>query len=157
MLKIRLQRVGRKHQPIFRVVLTDARNSTKSGKTLETLGLFDHTTHTKRVDAERIKHWLSKGAQPSVTLHNYFISEKIIEGKKKNALPKHRPIKKEEKIPEPSPTSDVGIVAPTSDVVASSTTRRMPADEAGEGGRTSGVKDETAPAEKALEPAVASA
>ena len=116
MLKIRLQRVGRKHQPIFRVVLTDSENSTKSGKTLETMGLFDHTNHTKRVDAERVKYWLSKGAQPSTTIHNYLISEKIIEGKKKNALPKHRPIKKEEKTPEPSPTSDVGTVSPTSDV-----------------------------------------
>lgn len=93
MLKIRLQRVGRKHSPVFRVVLTDSLNSTKSGKYLENIGLFDHTTHTKRVDAERVKYWLGKGAQPSLTLHNYFVSEKIIEGKKKNALPKRRPIK----------------------------------------------------------------
>lgn len=93
MLKIRLQRVGRKHQPIFRVVLTDSKNSTKSGKCAETLGVFDHTAHTKKINAERVKYWISKGAQPSVTIHNYLISEKIIEGKKKNALPKHRPIK----------------------------------------------------------------
>lgn len=93
MLKIRLQRVGRKHSPVFRVVLTNSRNSTKSGKYIENLGLFDHTTHTKRVNAERVKYWLSKGAQPSLTLHNFLISEKIIEGKKKNALPKRRPIK----------------------------------------------------------------
>jgi len=93
MLKIRLQRVGRKHQPIFRVVLTDSKNSTKSGKSAETLGVFDHTAHTKKINAERVKYWISKGAQPSDTIHNYLISEKIIEGKKKNALPKHRPIK----------------------------------------------------------------
>jgi small subunit ribosomal protein S16 len=96
MLKIRLQRVGRKHQPVFRVVLTDSRNSSKSGKFNEVLGVFDHTAHTKKIDAERVKYWLSKGAQPSVTIHNYLVSEKIIEGKKRNALPKHRPIKKEE-------------------------------------------------------------
>lgn len=105
MLKIRLQRVGRKHSPVFRVVLTDSRNATKSGKYLENLGLFDHTTHTKRVDAERVKYWLSKGAQPSLTLHNYFISEKITEGKKKNALPKRRPIKLEEPKKEETPTA----------------------------------------------------
>jgi ribosomal protein S16 len=37
MLKIRLQRVGRKHEPTFRVVLTDSQNSTKSGRMLEIL------------------------------------------------------------------------------------------------------------------------
>ncbi|MDP3661732.1 MAG: 30S ribosomal protein S16 [bacterium] len=98
MLKIRLQRVGRVHMPVFRVVLTDSRNSTKSGKSIETLGTWNNTTHERRVDAERVKYWLSKGAQPSVTLHNFLISQKIIDGKKKNALPKHRPIK-----PVPSP------------------------------------------------------
>ncbi len=96
MLKIRLQRVGRVHHPVFRVVLTDARNSTKSGRAIETLGTWNNTTHERRVDAERVKYWLSKGAQPSVTLHNFLISQKIIEGKKKNALPKRRPIVKEQ-------------------------------------------------------------
>ncbi|MFZ2523132.1 MAG: 30S ribosomal protein S16 [Minisyncoccia bacterium] len=41
MLKIRLQRVGRKHEPVFRLVLTDSKNSTKSGKYLENLGNYD--------------------------------------------------------------------------------------------------------------------
>ena len=89
--------------PVFRVVLTDARNSTKSGKTIETLGTWNNTTHERKVDAERIKHWISKGAQLSDTLHNFLITQKIIEGKKKNALPKHTPIKKEEKPVEVAP------------------------------------------------------
>lgn len=79
--------------PVFRVVLTDSRNSTKSGKSVETLGTWNNTTHERKVDAERVKYWLSKGAQPSVTIHNFLISQKIIEGKKLNALPKHKPIK----------------------------------------------------------------
>ena len=96
MLRIRLQRVARKHIPIFRVVLTDSKNSTKSGKAHEVLGIFNLKTDEKRVDAERVKYWISKGAQVSDTLHNYFVDEKIIAGKKVNALPKKRPIKKEE-------------------------------------------------------------
>mgnify|MGYP001568643122 CR=1 FL=1 len=95
MLKIRLQRVGRVHMPVFRVVLTDSENAAKSGKAIETLGIWDNTTHKREVDAERVKYWLSKGAQPSTTLHNFLITKKIIEGKKKNALPKRRPIIKE--------------------------------------------------------------
>lgn len=93
MLKIRLQRVARKHIPIFRVVLTDSRNSTKSGKAHEVLGSFNLMTDEKKVNAERVKYWISKGAQPSGTMHNYLVQERIIEGKKINVLPKRRPIK----------------------------------------------------------------
>lgn len=112
MLKIRLQRVGRVHMPVFRVVLTDSPNSTKSGKSIEMLGTWNNTTHERKVDAERVKYWLSKGAQPSVTIHNFLISQKIIEGKKLNALPKHRPIKKEVAVVEPA-VEKPAEVAPT--------------------------------------------
>ncbi len=95
MLKIRLQRVGRKNIATFRVVLTDSKNSTKSGKFLEVLGSFDPVNDIKTVNGDRIKYWVSKGAQLSDTLHNYLIDKKIIPGKKINALPKKKPIKKE--------------------------------------------------------------
>jgi len=97
MLKIRLQRVGRKHIPTFRVVLTDSRNSTKSGRFLEILGSFDpRNDKSKIINTERVKYWVSKGAQLSGTLHNFLIHTKVIEGKKINTLPKRTPIKKEE-------------------------------------------------------------
>ena len=96
MLKIRLQRVARKHIPIFRVVLTDSRNSTKSGKFHEVLGTYNLVTDEKRVNAERVKYWISKGAQPSGTVHNFLVGERIIPGKKINVLPKRRPIKKDQ-------------------------------------------------------------
>lgn len=102
MLKIRLQRVARKHIPIFRVVLTDSKNSTKSGKFHEVLGSFNLVTDEKKVNAERIKYWISKGAQPSGTVHNYLVNERIIAGKKINVLPKKRPTVKEAK-PEEKP------------------------------------------------------
>lgn len=96
MLKIRLQRVARKHIPIFRVVLTDSKNSTKSGKFKEVLGSFNLVSDEKKVNAERVKYWISKGAQPSGTLHNFLVHERIISGKKINVLPKRRPIKKDQ-------------------------------------------------------------
>ncbi len=96
MLKIRLQRVGRKHIPTFRVVLTDSKNSTKSGRFLEVLGSYDpRDDKSKLVDAERVKYWLSKGAKLSGTLHNFLVHTKVIEGKKINVLPRKRPIVKE--------------------------------------------------------------
>ena len=102
MLKIRLQRVARKHIPIFRVVLTDSKNSTKSGRFHEVLGTYNLMTDEKKVNAERIKYWISKGAQPSGTVHNYLVGERIIPGKKINVLPRKRPIVKEAK-PEEKP------------------------------------------------------
>lgn len=97
MLKIRLQRVGRKHEPTFRLVLTDSKNSAKSGRYLEVLGSHDPRAKDKTVvNADRIKHHISKGAQMSETVHNMLISMKIISGKKINVLPKKSPIKKEE-------------------------------------------------------------
>ncbi len=91
--------MGRKHIPIFRVVLTESRNSTKSGRAHEVLGSYNLVTDEKRVDVERVKYWISKGAQPSGTVHNFLVNERIISGKKINVLPKKRPIKKEEKPP----------------------------------------------------------
>ncbi len=97
MLKIRLQRVGRKHIPVFRVVLTDSKNSAKSGKFLEVLGSHDPRIETGTViKADRVKHWMSHGAQVSDTMHNLLVTHKIIEGKKINNLPKKSPIKKAE-------------------------------------------------------------
>lgn len=96
MLKIRLQRVGRKHEPSFRLVLTDSKNSTKSGRSLETLGSYDARHGDKAVfKDERVKYWLSKGAQASGTVHNLLVSKKIIDGKKVNVLPLKKAIVKD--------------------------------------------------------------
>ncbi len=97
MLMIRLQRVGRKHEPVFRLVLTDSKNSTKSGKYLEVLGSFDSRLDNKieQFDIVRIKGHMAKGAKLSDTVHNFLVSKKVIDGKKKNVLPKKNPIKKD--------------------------------------------------------------
>jgi len=102
MLMIRLQRTGRKHEPTFRVVLTDSKNGPKSGKYLKNLGWYDTRLKNdakKQIDTEAVKHWISKGAQLSLTLHNFFINQKVITGTKLNALPK-RTVQKKEVAPE---------------------------------------------------------
>jgi small subunit ribosomal protein S16 len=95
MLMIRLQRVGRVNIPTFRVVVTDSKNSTKSGKSLEVIGTYDPVNNVKEIKADRVKHWMSHGAQLSDTVHNWLIDTKVIPGKKVNALPKKKPIKKD--------------------------------------------------------------
>jgi small subunit ribosomal protein S16 len=88
MLKIRLQRVGRKHEPSFRLVLTDSKNATRSGKFKEILGSYDPRKSTEEIKVERVKHWLSKGAHPTGTVHNLLVTHKVINAPKKNVLPK---------------------------------------------------------------------
>lgn len=103
---IRLQRTGRKHEPTFRVVLTDSKNGPKSGKYLKNLGWFDSRIENdakKQLQVEEIKNWMSKGAKLSMTLHNFLVSSKIIEGKKLNALPKKTVQKKEAEAAAPAP------------------------------------------------------
>lgn len=96
MLSIRLQRVGRKNEPTFRVVLTDSKNSPKSGRITEVLGSYDSRRSEKSdINADRVKYWISQGAQLSGTMHNLLITKKVITGKKVNVLSKKSPIKKE--------------------------------------------------------------
>ncbi|MDQ5952908.1 MAG: small subunit ribosomal protein [Patescibacteria group bacterium] len=97
MLKIRLQRTGRKNSPNFRVVVGEHTNSAQSGKFLEILGSYDPKAGVVLLKADRIKHWISKGAQASGTVHNFLVDQKVIDAKKKNVLPKKTPVKKEEK------------------------------------------------------------
>ncbi len=80
MLMIRLQRVGRKNDPSFRLVATEKQNGPQSGKFLEVLGSYDARQGAPVFKTERIKHWLGVGAQPSQTVHNLLVKAKIIEG-----------------------------------------------------------------------------
>jgi small subunit ribosomal protein S16 len=98
MLKIRLQRIGRKNDPSFRAVLTDSKNSTKSGRFLEILGTYNPKAGEKVLNADRIKYWMSKGAQTSDTMHNFLVHDKVISGKKKNVLPKKKPTVKRKEL-----------------------------------------------------------
>ena len=92
MLIIRLQRVGRVHEPTFRIVLTDSKFGPKSGKAVEVLGSYDARKGkgTNHVDGEKVKYWISKGAQVSDTVHNFLVDQKILTGKKINVLPKNK-------------------------------------------------------------------
>ena len=110
MLSIRLQRVGRKNEPTFRLVLTDSKNGPKSGKSLEVLGSYDSRRAEKAdIKVDRVKHWMSHGAKASGTVHNLLVSRKLVDGKKVNVLPKKRPIKKE--APAAEATKDAAPVA----------------------------------------------
>ncbi len=95
---MRLQRVGRKNDPSFRIVVTDKRTGPKSDRHIDRLGSYNPKMNHVQLDAAKAKEWLSKGVQPSDTVHNILVGQKVIEGKKKNVLPKKSPIIDEAKI-----------------------------------------------------------
>ena len=82
MLAIRYFRTGKKGQPFFKIVVTDKRKPPKSGRFVEEVGFFNPLTKEKNLKKERIEHWLSIGAQPSDTVYNLLIKERIIKGEK---------------------------------------------------------------------------
>jgi small subunit ribosomal protein S16 len=98
MLMMRLQRVGRKNDPSFRIVVTDKRTGPKSDRHIDRLGSYNPKMNHVQIDAAKAKEWLAKGVQPSDTVHNILVGQKVIEGKKKNVLPKKSPIIDEAKI-----------------------------------------------------------
>lgn len=100
MLKIRLQRVGKKHDPSFRVVLTDSARAARSGSVNEVLGLYSAKREQTKLSKDKIKEWISKGAQVSDTVHNILVREKVIKGPKKNVLPSRKKSNEEIKIKE---------------------------------------------------------
>ena len=72
-VKIRLQRVGTKNRPFYRVVVVDERKK-RDGSMIENLGQYQPIIKKEDVQftvkEERVLDWLKKGAQPSVTIQN---------------------------------------------------------------------------------------
>ncbi len=68
-VRMRLTRVGSKKNPIYRVVIADAR-SPRDGRFIEIVGRYNPQTDpsTIELDEEKIRNWLGKGAQPSNTV-----------------------------------------------------------------------------------------
>jgi small subunit ribosomal protein S16 len=80
MVKIRLRRMGAKKQPTYRFVVADAR-APRDGRFIEILGHYNPRTEPRTivVDEGKAKEWLSKGAQPSVTVRRLFAEKGIME------------------------------------------------------------------------------
>jgi len=78
-VKLRLRRMGKKKQPIYKIVAADVR-SPRDGKFLEALGLYNPLTnpHTVDIKEERVLYWLSNGAQPTNTVKSLLREKGII-------------------------------------------------------------------------------
>ncbi len=83
MLVIRLTRVGKKNQPEYRFIVSE-KHKDPWGDALEYLGYYNPRTEppTITLKEERIKYWLSQGAQVSDTVRNILIDKGILSGQK---------------------------------------------------------------------------
>ena len=113
MLKIRLQRIGKKNDPSFRVVLVE-HTMRPQGEFIELLGSYNKVQKQKSFNKERILYWISKGAQLSPTMNNLLVDEKIIDtGKVKAWSPKRKPAEEAGKAASaPAGATDVTKEAP---------------------------------------------
>ena len=71
-VKIRMKRIGAKNQPVFRIVVADGR-SPRDGKFIEEIGTYQPLKKGDNfiIDLERVKYWVSQGAQPSDTVASF--------------------------------------------------------------------------------------
>lgn len=93
MLAIKLKRIGKKNEPSFRIIVLE-KHKDPYGDFLEDLGFWNRRLKKVGLKKERIKYWLSKGAQPTPSVHNLLIKEGIIKGKK---IPLHKKPKEKKK------------------------------------------------------------
>ena len=78
MLTIRLSRIGKKKKPFYRVVVIE-RTRPRNGRVVDAVGTYDPLKKPAelKLDAERIRHWLGAGAQPSDTVRSFIRLQKI--------------------------------------------------------------------------------
>ena len=116
MLAIRFSRTGKTKQPNYRIIINE-KTKDPWGNYLENLGVYNPRTKVAELKADRIKYWLSKGAQPSATVWNLLVAKGIVEGKKKKVtkITKKRAAQiaeaNKKKEPSPAPTAKAEAVA----------------------------------------------
>ncbi len=79
MVKIRLRRMGAKKSPFYRIVVADSRYP-RDGRFIEEIGTYNPLTQPSevKVDADKVKEWIAKGAQPTDTVKGLFKKNGIL-------------------------------------------------------------------------------
>ena len=78
-VKIRLRRMGAKKAPFYRVVVADSRYP-RDGRFVEEIGYYDPTKEPSvvKIDADKAKDWMAKGAQPTDTVKRLLVKSGAI-------------------------------------------------------------------------------
>ena len=157
-VKIRLARGGSKKRPYYRIVVADIR-APRDGKYIERVGSYnpllpkDHEDRIK-LDIDRIKEWLSKGAKPTDRVARFLDAEGILKREPRNnpqkAIPKKEPEETKEEAPsEEAPAEEPKEEAPAEEAPAEEAKEEAPAEEAPAEEAPAEETKEEAPAEEA--------
>ena len=125
MLKIRMSRGGAKKRPFYKIVIADSRRP-RDGKFIEKVGFFNPLLPKDKkerlnLDTDRIKYWLSQGAQPSDRVARFLGQENIIPmpAQKNNpikAKPKKKAQEKLKAAEEAKKAAEAAAAAPVAEV-----------------------------------------
>ena len=133
-VKIRLARGGSKKRPYYRIVVADIR-APRDGKYIERVGSYnpllpkDHEDRIK-LDIDRIKEWLSKGAKPTDRVARFLDAEGILKREPRNNPQKAIPKKEPEEAKEEAPAEETKEEAPAEEAPAEEAKEEAPAEEA---------------------------
>ena len=95
MLAIRMQRNGRAHYPVYRIIVQEAQRHPLSGRVVAEVGNYNPNTKQTTLDKEQVEFYLKNGAQPSTRVTRILKANKIKlpawvkDAPKKQASPKH--------------------------------------------------------------------
>ena len=114
MLKLRLKRVGRKHDPSFRIVVVENTKSSQGGY-LESVGFYNAMLKQLQLKKDRASYWIGVGAQPTDVVHNLLVREGVLKAAKiavhKKSKKKQEPEKSSVPPAQTSETSEKQTVA----------------------------------------------
>ena len=81
MLAIKLQRIGKKHQPSYRLVVAE-KKSKMAAPPVEDLGAYNPFSKAATFNKERVSYWVKMGAQPTTSVHNLLVEKGMLSGSK---------------------------------------------------------------------------
>lgn len=117
-VKIRMKRIGAKKRPFYRIVVADSRRAVK-GKFIEEIGFYNPISDPRmfRINADKVKEWMSNGAKPSDTVNRLFKEYGVYEGEgiiEQGCSNEAKPKKHYDA--EPLPPKEEAVEAPEEDV-----------------------------------------
>lgn len=109
MLAIRLQRLGRKAYPVYRVAVQEAQRHPSSGRVVAYVGSYNPHTKETKFDIEKVTFYLSNGAQPTPRVVKLLVEQKVKlpEWVKQHAGDKTSSVKNAEKLRKNQPKEEV--------------------------------------------------
>lgn len=110
MLAIRLQRLGRKGYPVYRVAVQEAQRHPSSGRVVAYVGSYNPHTKESKIDAEKAEFYLKNGAQPTPRVVRLLSENKVkLPSWVKQATPKQSEIKNAEKLRRNRPAEEAPV------------------------------------------------